>query len=457
MASKKTPMPHQSDALDYSLAVSHPAILMEMRLGKTLVAIWYAQDKIEKGPIIVMAPTTVLGAWEEELTGAGEDFVIAHGKSRTEKLHLMQTAFKWHRRCWYLITYESVLALPKLAVVPWELAVADESTKMKNPKAKISEVMTEGFRVTKRRMILTGLISPENELEVFMQFKFLDGHFMQCRNYWQFRNKYFEKDWMGYSWVPKKGVQGLIKKQVHARAFVLRRHEANMEKKKVYSKRYVSLNDKQRGLQEQIAEEYGYFKDDGTYEETAFAIVKQGWMRRIAGGFTPDGETVISTDKAKALLEILDELNGEQMVVWFKYKAEVELAYQVLQNAKVPTAKMTGLTPPIDRRSMIKDFRAGKYRVLLATEKVAKFGIDCSSASCAVYYSNEDSCEDRTQSEERILHPSKEDVLLYIDLVCEDSVDELVVDAMQDKTFNARAFMTAFDTFMANIKSGGSK
>lgn len=448
---RKVFMPHQSDAYDYSLAVSNPALLMEMRLGKTLVATRYGQARVQEGPIIVVAPSTVIGAWEDELDCEGESYVVASSRSRESKAMLLRTVFKMPGRTWFLTTYETVVSMPLIAVQPWAMCILDESTKIKNPKAQVSLICTEGFRLAKRRVILTGLVSPESDLEIFQQFKFLDGSFMGCKNYWQFRNKYFHKDESGHGWYPKYGSHKQIKNYMHGRAFVLRRADANLVKKKIYTKRYVELTGQQRVLQSTIAKEFAY-EQDGEWIETAYAPTKHLWMMRIAGGFHPDGVTQMSTAKCEALLEILDELGKEQMVVWFKFKSELAAVSKFLTKHKITNVEVSGLTPIKDRRGIIQSFRDKKYRVLLATEMTAKFGVDCSTASCAVYYSNEMSCECRTQSEERILHPMKDDPLLYIDLVTRDSVDELSVDKLQDKTFDAREMMTAFDQFVEKCK-----
>ena len=56
----------------------------------------------------------------------------------------------------------------------------------------------------------------------------------------------------------------------------------------------------------------------------------------------------------------------------------------------------------------------------------------------AIYYSNSYESEHRAQSEDRGIHHTKSDPLTIIDLVTEGTVDELVLESLQDKSGNSR-------------------
>lgn len=203
-------MPHQEKAIEYTKTTDHPAFLMEMRLGKTLSAIRWVQN-IEDSPsnVVVLAPLTVLEAWENELKQEGEKYIVLHGKSREQKIDLIAECYLTQppARTWLLINYESLLRLPEIAVMPWNVVILDESTRIKNPQSKTSIICTEGFRLVRHRAILTGLVAPESPLDLYQQFKFLDGSFMGCDNFWRFRSTWFLQDPYGYGYVPDGGTR----------------------------------------------------------------------------------------------------------------------------------------------------------------------------------------------------------------------------------------------------------
>ena len=64
--------PNQRDAFAYTMRVAHPALFMEMRLGKTLVAIRRVKTYADCSKILVVGPYSVLSGWEDDLMSDGE-------------------------------------------------------------------------------------------------------------------------------------------------------------------------------------------------------------------------------------------------------------------------------------------------------------------------------------------------------------------------------------------------
>ena len=81
--------------------------------------------------------------------------------------------------------------------------------------------------------------------------------------------------------------------------------------------------------------------------------------------------------------------------------------------------------------------------------------MDLSRASTMIRYSLPERYEDLSQDQDRIVHPTKDMVsepLLYIDLVCKDTVDEDVLMASRDKSVDARYFMSKIiDNYRARL------
>lgn len=436
-------MQHQQKALEWALERDHPAFFMEMRLGKTLIVIRWAQ-KINVPNVLVVAPLTVLEAWERELNLEGEHFTTLHGLSRQKREEAVIAAYSGNsgKRHWALINYEALLATPEISLLPWGLVTLDESTKIKNPKAKITKLCTESFRRAEHRCILSGLPAPESPLDFFCQFQFLHGTFMGSRTYWQFRSHRFEPDIYGMDWLPKSGELRAIKEMVHRKSFVMRRSEAGIPNRKVYETRYVSMTKRQSEAYKELESDFSTVLTNGQVLETAYAIVQQTWLARIAGGFDAEGE-LISTSKSDALVELLlGELRQECVVVWFRFNAELHHCERVLRSKGVKCDTIIGGMPRDVRKQKLEALRDGNVRVLLAQVKCAKYGIDVSVADTEIYYSNVWSCEDRLQSEDRILHPKKTSPLLIIDLVTRGTVDEEVVSALQNKSFHAKYLIT---------------
>ena len=440
-------LPHQKTGLSYCLSVSDPALIMQMRLGKTLLAIRYAQaleDREDCRRVLVTAPVTVLGAWRRELSLEEEVYLDLRVHPKSKWGDLLLQAWESKHRVWTLANHEAIRSLPQLGLVPWNIAIVDESTVIKNPKSKITKVYTSTFRQAQHRMILSGLVAPESYLDLFCQYQFLNGVFLGCHNYWDFRAQFFAPGgWKGYEYYPIPGAREKIQKHLQDRAFVLTRQQAGIGSRKILSQRTVEMNTLQRDLYRTIVKKAAYQREDASWNETQWAPIVQLWLSRIAGGFDPEGKTLISDAKVKELLYLLSEdLRGEQLMIWFHFRAELEHVRQTLSGKGFKLGCIHGGVLDKDRDKVLDAFTSRKIQIILATQKSLRYGRDCSISDTAIYYSNEWSCELRMQSEDRIINPLQKQPKLLIDLVTEETVDEDVSERVRDKAFNANYILT---------------
>lgn len=435
--------PHQQRALDYAAKRSRIALFMEMRLGKSAVAIrWARHHQLDR--VLILGPTSVLPGWIDELMVEGV---------RASDIHFL-TGTTLVRRAiaaeidtgWALANYETVRYQPDILAMAWDGLILDESTRIRNPRAQITKLCLKASSHIVYRAVLSGLPAPESPLDYWCQMAFLHGGFMESYNYWAFRQRYFYPDISGYDWLPKTGVLDALKKEVHRTAFVLTRKAAGMGERKIYEKRIVEMSPSQIREYRTVARDFAFRN-----LETQWATTQMLWLARLAGGFSPDQThpEVISDTKLTELVSLLTgELKVEPVVVWFRFNEELHAAKQWLDAARVETRTILGETKVEDRRQHVADFQAGKYRVLLMQLKCGKFGLNVSRASTAIYYSNSYDFEDRAQSEDRIVHPQKHEPLLYVDLITRTTVDHAIVDTLRDKHANSRVFMLQLVTAM---------
>ncbi len=480
---KRQLFPHQEEGFHFGLKRKHFGLLLEMRLGKSLTAIRIIQAKKNILRCLVVAPLTVLKTWEEELKQEGEEFVIGYGLSKIKRERLFDSLWEKEldRRVWVLINYESLLALgpvektydeagnvikrnrwmPKEAFLPWDVMILDESTKISNPKAQITKIVTNGFRKVRHRIILTGLIAPENDLQVFSQMKFLFGNFMGYKDYYRFQNDIFFQNWQG-EWVTSVKDKTSIKEELHKLCFIKTRKEAGMGVEPIIEERYVEMTPKQKALYKKIEKEYAYAIEEylGQQEaerlaelsgeeyipdnavETQYIIVRNLWLRKLTGGFDPENN-LLSDKKMKELLTLLKgDLSGQKVVIWCAFRHEVEYISSQLFAARFSPERIMGGTKLWERKKSLETFRKSRRcNQLVATVDCAKFGVDISHASTAIYYSQVYSCEARNQSKDRLVHPNKTETPLILDLVIPKTIEEDMVVLGKNKIFNAKMLM----------------
>ena len=437
---RKSLFPYQKKALAYAQSRSRVALFMEMRLGKTLVCIRWLAGKA--GPFLIVAPVEALSGWENELQGERDSRTSIKMLYGTKKQRLDELATT-DNQSGCLINYEGLRVIDKAVnSIPWGAVILDESTRIRNPKARTTKYWLSSFNNVRHRAILTGLPDPEGPIDYYCQMSFLHGGFLGCHNYWMFRHKFFKTDARGWNWEPKAGSIDQIKREVHGSAFLLSRDKANIGSKKLYQKRVIEMTPGQMKLYNQVKDEFAYEE-----QETKWVITQVMWMARIAGGFNVDGTELISDRKMNELTRLLkEELKDEQVVVWFRFNSELHRAEEKMSKLGIFAESITGSVNKKDRPDIIRRFQSGKFRVLAMQVKCGRFGLDCSAADTAIYYSNPYDGEDRAQTEDRIVHPKKKQPLLLIDLVSRNSIDEDVIRILKDKRQSSKQFMRTLIT-----------
>lgn len=433
-------MPHQLQALRWAMPRKTLALFMEMRLGKTAVAIrWVKHTAPARNEyrVLVVGPLTVLPAWEDELLKEGVPadravYLTGDKKKRTAPL----IDFDWG---WYLTNYEALRSSPVMLRAPWTHIILDESTRIRNPKAQITKLLTNNNFLNKPcRAILSGFPAPEGMLDYFCQMRFLEDEFMGKRNYYEFRQRYFRQ--YGYDWwCPPKNRKQILE-AIRSKAFVLTRKEAKLGSKKIYETRTIEPTPLQKKLTEKIKKEFAY--GEQKEQETKWNVSKLQWLGRVAGGFDPEGN-LIGEGKVKEILTLLQgELKREKVVIWFRYTKEIHSVVHFLRRNRILAEPITGEFSPEERRKTVKKFQTSKsLRVICVQGKCAPYGLDFSAASTAIYYSNWYDGEIRVQSEDRIVHPKKKEPVLYIDLVTKGSTDVHAVRLLKKKKLSSKMFL----------------
>lgn len=433
-------MAHQREALGYAASLNSPAFFLEMRLGKSLVAIrWIASKKAKK--VLVVCPLSVVETWEDELDLEGYRAVPVFGsidqrlqaieENRGERFFICNYEGLTIRRRPGETRYRSVPS--PIAELPWDAVLFDESPRIKNPKANVTKVAQRYLARATYKALLTGLPHPEGPLDYFEQFRFLHGQFLECGTYWEFRKRYFRQ--IGHEWHAKPKALATIKREVHRLAFVRTRRQVGVGGRKFHEVRYVTLPAKLRPVYDRL--ERDFVLGD---RETKYSPVVRAWCQRLTGG-RPDDTAHHGEHKIDELVSLLrGELAEERVIVFFRFNRELHAVRRRLHKVGISATTIHGGVGRELRAKRRKACRAGKVRVVLCQIKCVQMGLDFSFCPTAVYFSNSDAYEERAQSEDRVISPVEDEPRLIVDLITRDTVDEDIHAALRDKACTAKYF-----------------
>ena len=173
---------------------------MEMGCGKTIVSValagaLYRSRRIER--VLVVAPLSILGVWQEEFEKFAQfpyTLTVLKGSSTQKRAQLQSV--KGTELEIVVVNYESAWRLEKeLAAWNPDLIIADEAHKLKEARSSQSKAMHHLGDRAKFKLLLTGTVITNKELDVFSQYRFLNAEVFG-NSFYVFRNKYF--DMVGY-------------------------------------------------------------------------------------------------------------------------------------------------------------------------------------------------------------------------------------------------------------------
>ena len=134
-------------------------------------------------------------------------------------------------------------------------------------------------------------------------------------------------------------------------------------------------------------------------------------------------------------MNILEETEGKA-IIWANYQRDITQITDNIEKEYGPGSVVDyyGLTPQEDRQDNIRKFQSDpKCRFMVGTPSTGGYGITLTAANTVIYYSNGYDLEKRLQSEDRAHRIGQKKNVTYIDIICEDTVDEKIVKALRDK------------------------
>lgn len=438
---------NQREAIKYARKVQHPALFMEMRLGKSLVTLRRILQYPRRNKVLIVCPYSAFYGWKKELRLEGNESIVELTGNREFRL----TALKRPGLVppvFYLASKEAHLVIPEIAHIDWDAVVLDENF-IKDPRTDTSKFYVENFRSVPHRFILTGTPAPEGEVNYYQLVRWLDHHAWKENSYWEWRAAHFMA--VKYEWITKTNADYKYISQVLAKyCFFQTRADVKMGGKKIYEQRTCQMPVELRKIYNKAEREYA-LECPGVDASTMWAPVVHIWLRRLCGGFVNTAFT--SNFKIKELITLLEtELKKQQVVIWCRFTREIGVVAYALKQRRSAFGIIHGAIKHKDRDERMEMFQEGRYQYLVAQPACFRYGVDLSAATTVIYYSSPDSFEMRQQSEDRVIDVVNNDSVLIIDLVASDTIEEDVIDSLIQKEGRQLRMRRAVDGILGRTR-----
>ena len=455
---KTKPYAHQLTALEKSWNKENYAYFMEMGTGKTKVLIDNLAMLYDKGKVdgaLIVAPKGVVKTWyEQELpthlpNHIDNTTVLWQSnitKAQQEKLNsLLENEMLLHvlvMNVEALSTEKGVNFARKFINSHKTLMAIDESTTIKTPTARRTKNIIMLGKQAKYKRIMTGSPITKNPLDLYTQCEFLDPWLLDLASYYAFRNRYAEMKTMhirGRSIQVVDRFQNLAELSEKVKDFsyrVLKEDCLDLPPKN-FIKRHITLTPEQQKVYKQMKDSALAILN-GKVSTTMTVLTQLMRLHQITcGHFTADdgSEQEVKSNRMNELMSILEETEGKA-IIWANYQKDIKgIIEEITKKYGLGSVvDYYGLTPQEDRQDHIRKFQNDpECRFLIGTPQTGGYGITLTQANTVIYYSNGYDLEKRLQSEDRAHRIGQKKTVTYIDLICEDTVDEKIVKALRDK------------------------
>ena len=455
---KTKPFKHQLKALEESWNRQVWAWFMEMGTGKTKVcidniAILYDKGKIDRA--LVIAPNGIKRNWRRELSVHMADHVNyrvavwSSSPKKKEKDELEQLSVMSDDLSILIMNIEA-LSTPRGVDFARSFIfsgscfmVVDESTTIKNHAARRTKNIMKIANLAKYRRIMTGSPVTKSPLDLYSQIQFLGGWFLEQTNYYAFRARYAivqQRNVGSHSFQHVMGYQRLDELTAILREFSTRilKEDCLDLPDKLYTKRVVSMTPEQLKAYVEMKKQAMTFFEDNPMT-AASVLTQMTRLHQIVCGHvkTDDGQVrTLKNNRIKELLQVLEETDGK-VIIWAVFRHDIQTIEKEIANeyGKETVASYYGDTKDSVRQSIVDSFMYSNsdLRFFIGNPKTGGYGLTLTCSHTVVYYSNDYSLEVRMQSEDRAHRIGQKDKVTYVDLMTEGTIDEKIVNSLNNK------------------------
>lgn len=449
--------PFQRSGVKFLEAARSALIADEMGAGKTIQLI-RTIDRNAQYPALIVAPNTMKLTWRAEFLKwtdlAPESVVVVEGPASKRRKQIRSNALV------YIINWESLRLhsrmesfgnrsltdkekeLKELNAIDWVAIVADEAHKAKDPNSKQTRALWAVSRDARFRYAATGTPIANNPGELWSIMNFVAPKDFPRKS--KFVDRYCVVNWNNFGGMEIVGVKPETAQEFHNivdSRMIRRLKEVVLPHlpPKRYQTRYVNMGTKQTKAYNQMAD-HMLADLDGDMIAAVNPLTQMTRLSQFATAYAevnPDGDVVLTdpSNKCDALMEILEEAEGQRVVVFAESRQLIEIASRRIDKTKITYGLLTGAVDIHKRQQDMETFQAGGLQVMLVTLGAGGEGVTLTAAGIAVFLQRSWSMVKNKQAEDRVHRPGSEvhDSIEIIDVVSQGTIEEYRAQKLDEK------------------------
>jgi len=446
---KTKPWRHQVEAYHAIKDFDAALLYMGMGTGKSRCVIDQIANDDTMKLVLIVCPLAVISAWEHQFAvhcPVRYEFVVLRGGSTVDNVKILrenllrQEARDGGRRPLqvFCINYESVwrsMFGNYILTLKWDMIVSDEIQKLKSPGSKVSRFMARLGKTARRRLGLSGTPLAHSPMDAYAEFRFLNPLIFGT-SFIRFRSRYAVMGgYGGYQVLSYKNQKDFSTRfySITYRADSSVLDLPDVQHIKVPIELSNDRKDMSRQVYQSLEREFVAAVKSGVVT-VSNALVKLLRLQQITSGFLRVDDSSdqaiyerLNSNKEKALAELLETADKEPVVVFCRFREDLNAVHRAAQAAGCSSLELSGTRKELER------WQAGEAQVLAVQISSGAEGITLVRARIAIYYSLSFSLSQYEQSLARIHRPGQGRKVLYYHLITLKTVDEKLYRALRQR------------------------
>ena len=431
---------YQVVAKDFIIGHPYAAVILDMGMGKTATTLSAVNelmfDRFEVTKVLVIAPLRVANTvWSDEIEQWAELRHLRYSKivgtPKQRKVALQKDADV------YIVNRENLPWLVEQCspYFKWDMVVIDELSSFKSWQSKRFKAFMAMRPYMKRIVGLTGTPSSNGLMDLFAEFKVIDGGERLGRFIGEFRSRYFEEGRRNgsivYEYIPMDYAECQIQDKISDITISMKALDYLDMPDLISTKKLVRMSEKEKEKYSQFKKEYVLSELDGLEVTAANAASLTNKLVQLSNGAVySDYHTVVALHEQKldALEDILESANGEPVLVAYWFKHDLARIMGRVEKLKVKSRVLK-------TEEDIREWNKGNVPVGILHPASAGHGLNLQKGGHhLVWFGLTWSLELYQQTNARLWRQGQEAETVVIQhIVTEGTIDEEILKALENK------------------------